>query len=114
MTTLCHSRLYPPVRYYEFGYYSFVEQQQPQNLSLAFLLLLLGLSQRTVFAWHNQVYPSFPLTEHLSLYEETHLKLFIGQPAVLVRIRVVEHLINVVVCYRHRKVTHQVPEIILR
>jgi hypothetical protein len=57
-TTLCYSRLCPPVRYYEFGYYSFVEQQQPQNLSLAFLLLTLGLSQRAVFAWHNQVYPS--------------------------------------------------------
>ncbi len=49
----------------------------------------------------------------LSLYE-THLKLFVGQPAVLVSIRVVEHLIDVVVCYRHRKVTHQVPEIILQ
>ncbi len=49
----------PPVRDYEFGYCSFFEHSSSKtSAKFFFLLLLLGLSQRALFAWHKQVYLS--------------------------------------------------------
>ncbi len=76
----------------EFTYFCPHALPHNKNSNVLFLLVIFNLSCRRL----------------------AHLKLFVGQPAVFVRIRVVEHLINVVVRYRHRKVTHQVPKIILR
>ena len=44
----------------------------------------------------------------------TDLELLVGEPAVLVRVGVVEHLVDVLVSHRDRQVPHQVPEILLQ